>query len=198
MNQNNKNIKILLSIGGFLFVIAVIGIIVFISNREDKDSNLAENEQTAMIGQGFEKEGEVVFKDFEGKEQKVSKFKVNSESPKEDLVTYKGDDINGIPLYSIEGYDNLFWAHNNNVKKYFEMTYPADRFSVLEITPSDSNELNIDILLHSEMHGEFEVQVQLHLADSKSYMIGYNEYDEIVDDGVRHYINNDGELVEVK
>lgn len=199
MNQNNKNIKVLLAIGGSLFVIALLGIIIFITSKDDdNNANLAKNEETAATGQGFEKEGEVVFKDFEGNEQKLSKFKIDSSSKKEDLVTYKGDNINGIPLYSIEGYKNLFWAHNNNVKKYFEMTYPADRFTILEVTPSSTDELNVDLLIHSEMHGEFEVQVQLHLADSKSYMIGYNGYDELVDDGVIHYINNDGELVEVK
>lgn len=198
MNQNNKNIKILLGIGGFLFLIAILGIILFVTNKDDNDSKLAKDEKSAITGQGFEKDGEVVFKDFEGNEQKISKFEIDSSSKKEDLVTYKGDKVSGIPLYSIEGYNNLFWAHNNNVKSYFEMTYPADRFTVLEVTESSNNPLNIDLILHSEMHGEFEVQVQLHLSDSKSYMIGYNQYEELIDDGVTYYINNEGELVEVK
>lgn len=198
-NENQKNIKILFAIIGGLFVIGIIAITILFTVGKDKDEiKEISNPNEAMTGEIVKNnKGEKVFYDIEGNELKAQDFGIDNKDKKESLVTYKGEKFRGSPYYSIAEYKSMFWAHHNNILKYLEMNYPADKFTILSINQS-KNISGVEMNILSERYDEFSMNLEIDLADTTRYYIMYDGYKEFLDLPNNIIINSEGEAVEIK
>ena len=180
MNQDKNKMKILFAIiGGFLFIAIIAVIFLLTMGKDDKTVDINKiKEEDIVPGIAFETtDGKVGYYNANNEFIDASKYVFSQTDAKEDLVTFKGEKYSyGAYYYKVDGYKSMYWAHYNNVLAYLKMNYPADKFSILEIKPSDDNLLVVDVIFLSEKKGEFRIETALTAHTENEFTIQYDAY----------------------